>query len=53
DFDIDDLKNQIAAPYERFPDFRRYVLEPATREINRYTDIEISWEPIKVSNFKI
>ena len=47
DFDIDDLKNQIAAPYERFPDFRRYVLEPATREINRYTDIEISWEPIK------
>ena len=30
-----------------FKDFRRYVLEVATKEINLYTDIEISWEPLK------
>lgn len=46
EFGIDDLKMKLAAPYERFPDFRRYALEPATKEINEYTDIEISWEPI-------
>ncbi len=45
-FDIDDLKTNLNAPYERFPDFRRKALEIATREINQYTDIEITWEPI-------
>ena len=30
-----------------FKDFRRYVLEVATKEINLYTDIEVSWQPIK------
>lgn len=47
-FDIDDLKNKLAAAnYVNFKDFRRYVLEVATKEINLYTDLEISWEPIK------
>lgn len=46
-FNIDDLKKQLAATnYVNFKDFRRYVLEVATREINLYTDIEVSWEPI-------
>lgn len=46
-FDIDDLKNKLAAAnYVNFKDFRKYVLEIATREINLYTDIEINWEPI-------
>ena len=45
-FDIDDLKIKLAAPYDRFPDFRRKVLDVATKEINEYTDIEISWEPV-------
>lgn len=46
-FYIDDLKNQLAATnYVNFKDFRRYVLEVATKEINLYTDIEVSWEPI-------
>ena len=47
EFDIDDLKIKLNAPYVNFKDFRRFSLEPATREINQYTDIEISWEPIK------
>lgn len=46
-FEIDDLKNHLAAGnYKNFKDFRRYVLEVATKEINLYTDIEINWEPI-------
>lgn len=47
-FDIDDLKSKVGATnYTNFKDFRRYVLETATKEINLYTDIEINWEPIK------
>jgi plasmid replication initiation protein len=46
DFDIDDLKAQLCAPYVNFKDFRKKVLDIATREINRYTDIEVTWEPI-------
>lgn len=45
-FKIDDLKKQLAAEcYVNFKDFRRFVLEIATREINKYTDLEVSWEP--------
>ena len=36
-----------ATNYVNFKDFRKYVLEVATKEINLYTDIEISWQPIK------
>ena len=46
-FDIDDLKRMLAADhYVNFKDFRRYVLEIATKEINLYSDIEVSWEPV-------
>lgn len=45
-FNTDDLKIKLAAEhYKNFKDFRRFVLEIATREINLYTDIEVSWEP--------
>lgn len=45
-FDIDDLKTRInATKYVNFKDFRKNVLEVATKEINTYTDINISWEP--------
>lgn len=46
DFEINDLKMKLNAPYANFKDFRNRALEPATREINEYTDIEISWQPI-------
>lgn len=32
--------------YERFPDFRRKVIEPAEKEINELTDINIRYEQI-------
>lgn len=47
-FDVDELKDQLAAAhYQNFKDFRVKVLEPATKEINLYTDLEVSWYPIK------
>jgi len=46
-FKIDYLKERLAAPYKNFKDFRIRALDIATREINLYTDLEISWEPIK------
>lgn len=47
-FDIDELKRRLMCEnYVRFPDFKRKVLDISVREINDFTDIEISWEPIK------
>ena len=49
-FELDELKKRLMVDgiksYIRFPDFRRYVLEPAMEEINEYTDISVSYEPI-------
>lgn len=45
-FKIDELKMRLMAPYENFKDFRKKVLEKAAKEINEYTDIEVTWEPI-------
>lgn len=50
-FDLEELKRLLEVEnvksYVRFPDFRRYVLEIAEREINELTDINISYEAIK------
>lgn len=47
-FEIDELKWLLnCEQYVNFFDFKRRVLEPATAEINKYTDIKISWQPIK------
>lgn len=46
-FGIDDLKSKLGATtYVNFKDFRRKVIEIAVREINEYTDLEVSWQPI-------
>lgn len=49
-FDIDELKHLLMVEdvksYDRFPDFRRKVLEKAQEEINELTDINIYFEPI-------
>lgn len=45
-FRVDDLKSKLGAEhYKNFKDFRNRVLDRAVKEINLYTDIEISWEP--------
>ena len=47
-FKIDDLKKLLNCEhYQRFPDFRRWALEPAVAEINKYTDINVMFVPHK------
>lgn len=47
-FDLEDLKKKLMAEtYDRYFDFRRKVLDVAMEEINRYTDLEVSYEPLK------
>lgn len=47
-FELDVLKEKLMVQsvksYERFPDFRRKVLETAINEINELTDIQVDWE---------
>ena len=44
---IDVLKELLDVDYERYQDFRRFVLDKAINEINEYTDLNVSYEPIK------
>lgn len=47
-FETEELKKVLMCEhYVLFGNFRQKVLEPATREINKYSDISISWQPIK------
>lgn len=46
-FDIDELKRLLdCQSYKNFNDFKRFVLEPAVEEINKYTDIRIMYETV-------
>ena len=50
-FPIDLLKQQLdAEKYERYPDFRRFVLDVAVKEINRYADFNIAYEGQKIKS---
>ena len=47
-FDIEELKHQLSAKnYTRFPDFKRYVIEIAMREINDFSDLSVTYDTIK------
>ena len=44
-FPLEELKRLLDCEnYKRWPDFRRFALEPAVEEINQYTDINIAWD---------
>lgn len=49
-FELNELKNLLMVEevksYNRFPDFRRKVLEIAQKEINELTDLDLSFESI-------
>lgn len=48
-YDINELRKILGVGENelvRYPDFRRYVLEIAQKEINEYTDIKMTYEPI-------
>lgn len=42
-----DAKDEKSADYERFVDFRRYVIDRAIDQINQYTDIKVEYKQIK------
>ena len=49
EYSLDELRTLLGISeneLSRYPDFRRYVLEIAQREINEYTDLEVWFEPI-------
>jgi len=47
-FDINELRKLLSAEnYNRFPDFKRYVLDTAIRETNSISDLNITYEIIK------
>lgn len=50
-FPLSEFKKHVDAEnYERFPDLRRRVIEPALEEINRYTDIRVIYHADKVQS---
>lgn len=46
-FELDRLKTLVGAEYERWQDFKRYVLEVAVKEINAVSDLRVSYTPVK------
>lgn len=44
---IEQLQALLGSEYERYQDFRRKVIETALKEINKYSDISVQYEPIK------
>lgn len=46
--DVDQLREQLGidGKYKNFKDLRKRVIEPAVKEINLYTDLEVNWQPI-------
>ena len=45
---IDQLQALLGSDYERYQDFRRKVIETALKEINKYSDLSVQYEPVKV-----
>lgn len=46
--ELEEFKNILSVDkYKRYPDFRRFVLDTAIKEINEYTDIKVTYKPIK------
>jgi len=49
-FEIDELKMRLSAEtYDRFPDFKRRVLDTAINEINNLSDLTVTYDLIKES----
>ena len=48
-FNLEEFKQMLFLEnqYERIYDFKRFVLDPVQKEINKYTDIKISYEETK------
>ena len=49
DYGLDELKGalQLGGRYDRYADFRKWVLEPSVKAINNTGALSITWEPVK------
>lgn len=48
EFDINDLKRKLMCEnYDRYPDFKRYILDIAIKEINNCSDLVVDYTPVK------
>lgn len=47
-FETEELKRLLdASNYKNFNDFKRFVLDPAVEEINKFTDLKIAYDTMK------
>lgn len=44
---LDELRRRLGVSYSKFYDLRRFVIEPAVKELQAKSNLDISWEPIK------
>ena len=44
---LDDLAQRLGVGYKLYNDIRRYVIEPAVKELQAKSNLDIKWEPIK------
>lgn len=52
EFDLDSLKGYLdcVGKYEEFRDFRKRVLDPALKDINEFSDLQVEMESLKTGN---
>lgn len=44
---LDELTRRLEVDYSRFADIRRFVIEPAIKELQAKSNLKIRWEPVK------
>lgn len=44
---LDDLVQRLGVAYTRYADIRRKVIEPAVKELQAKSNLDIKWEPVK------
>ena len=44
---LDDIRQRLDVGYKLFNDLRRKVIEPAIKELQAKSNLEIDWQPIK------
>ena len=56
DFEVEELKEILEAPYQRTHDLRVKILDPCVEGINMRTDLDVTLEPVytrrKISAFR-
>jgi plasmid replication initiation protein len=44
---LDELRQRLGVSYTKFYDLRRFVIEPAVKELQAKSNLDISWQPVK------